>query len=71
MFILCLSRPRLSQEFCESLGMEQNPCAIRSYLWVLLSSLPEQASTREEAARWVEVLKILQTMDEEESKVSW
>lgn len=32
--------------------------------WVL-----EQASTREEAARWVEVLKVLQTMDEEESKV--
>lgn len=29
-----------------------------------------QASTREEAARWVEVLKVLQTMEEEESKVS-
>ena len=28
-----------------------------------------QASTREEAARWVEVLKVLQTMEEEESKV--
>lgn len=30
---------------------------------------PPQASTREEAARWVEVLKVLQTMEEEESKV--
>lgn len=28
-----------------------------------------QASTREEAARWVEVLKVLQTMDDEEAKV--
>ena len=28
-----------------------------------------KAPTREEAARWVEVLKVLQTMEEEESKV--
>eukprot|EP00752_Nemacystus_decipiens_P009393 g8396.t1 len=29
-----------------------------------------KASTREEAARWVEVLKVLQTMEEEESKTT-